>query len=133
MLLEADQVSRARLMATAQKESGAWLNALPVSSLGTLLDSEVFRVAIAIRVGADVCIPHSCPRSGRMDSRGLHGLSCKYSAGRFPTHSAMVLEPPGLDRGDGSRPDGLINSLPVLGVGVWFGIARVLILLLKYT
>ena len=89
MLLEADQVSRARLMATAQKESGAWLNALPVSSLGTLLDSEVFRVAIAIRVGADVCIPHSCPRGGRMDSRGLHGLSCKYSAGRFPRHSAM--------------------------------------------
>ena len=44
---EADQVSRARLLATAQKESGAWLNALPVSSLGTLLDSERFRVAIA--------------------------------------------------------------------------------------
>ena len=48
MLLEADQVSRARLMATAQKESGAWLNALPVSSLGTLLDPESFRVAIAL-------------------------------------------------------------------------------------
>ena len=56
MLLEADQVSRARLMATAQKESGAWLNALPFSSLGTLLDPESFRVAIALRVGADVCI-----------------------------------------------------------------------------
>ena len=45
MLLDLDQVSRARLMATTQKESGAWLNALPVSSLGTLLDSESFRVA----------------------------------------------------------------------------------------
>ena len=57
-----------------------------------------------------------------MDSRGLHGLSCNYSDGRFPRHSAMkdvikralqkadlpsVLEPPGLDRGDGSRPDGI--------------------------
>ena len=39
MLLEAYQVSRARLMATAQKQRWAWLNALPVSSLGTLLDS----------------------------------------------------------------------------------------------
>ena len=122
MLLEADQVSRARLMATAQKEYGAWLNALPVSSLGTLLDPESFRVAIALRVGADVCIPHSCRCGGRMDSRSLHGLSCKYSAGRFPRHSEMnvvikralqkaglpsVLEPPGLDRGDGSRPDGI--------------------------
>ena len=67
-------------------------------------------------------IPHSCHCGGRMDSRGLHGLSCRYSAGRFPRHSAMndvvkralqkaglpsVLEPPGLDRGDGSRPDGI--------------------------
>ena len=33
MLLEEDQVSRARLMATTQKESGAWLNALPVCLL----------------------------------------------------------------------------------------------------
>ena len=38
MLLVADLVSRARLMATAQKESGAWLNALSTSSLGTLLE-----------------------------------------------------------------------------------------------
>ena len=122
MLRVADQVCRARLLAAAQRESGAWLNALPVSTLGTLLDSESFRVAIALRVGADVCIPHSCRCGGRMDSRGLHGLSCRYSAGCFPRHSAMndvvkralqkaglpsVLEPPGLDRGDGSRPDGI--------------------------
>ena len=41
MLLKivADQVSIVRLMATAQKESGSFLNALPLSSLGTLLDS----------------------------------------------------------------------------------------------
>ena len=89
MLFEADQVSRARLIATAQKERGAWLNALPVSLLGTLLDPESFRVAIALRVGADVCISHSCRCGGKMESRGLHGLSCKYSAGRFPRHSAM--------------------------------------------
>ena len=135
MLLEADQVSRARLMATGQKESWVRLIALPVSSLGTLQDPESFRVTIALRVGADVCIPHSWRCGGRMDSRGLHGLSCKYSAGCFPRHSAMndvikrvfqkaglpsVLEPPGLDRGDGSRPDG-ITVFPISGGGslVW--------------
>ena len=37
MLREEDQVSKARLLATTQKESGVWLNALPVSSLGSLL------------------------------------------------------------------------------------------------
>ena len=117
-------------MATAQKKSGTWLNALPVSSLGRLLDPESFRVAIALRVGADVCIPHSCRCGGRMDSRGLDGLSCKYSAGRYPRYSAMndvikralhqaglpsFLETPGLDRGDGSRPDG-ITVFPFSGV-----------------
>ena len=148
MLLEADQLSRARLLATAQKESGAWLNALPVSSLGSLVDPESLRVVIALRVGADVCIPHSYRCGGRIYSSGLHGLSCKYIAGRFPRHSAMndvikrelqkaglpsVLEPPGLDRRDGSRHDGITVFPFSGGEGVWFGIARVLILLLGYT
>ena len=60
MLRNAYQVSRARILATAQKESMTWLNDLLVSSPGTLLDSESFRVDIALRVDADVCIPHSC-------------------------------------------------------------------------
>ena len=53
---------------------------------------------------------------------GQYGLSSKYSAGRFLSHSAMndlvkralqkagvpsVLKPPGLDRGDASRTDGI--------------------------
>ena len=71
--------------ATAKRESGAWLNALPISSFATLLESESCGVAIALRVGADVCIPHSCRCGGKIYSRGLHGLSCKYSAGRFPS------------------------------------------------
>ena len=122
MLRVANHVCRARLLATTERECEAWLNALPVSSLGTLLDSESLRVAIALRVGTEVCIPHFCRCGGRRDSRGLHGLSCIYSAGRFPRHSAMndvvkralqkaglpsVLDPHGLYRGDGSRPDGI--------------------------
>ena len=105
---------------------------MPVSSLGTLLDPESFRLAIALRVGADVCIPHYCHCGDRMDSRCLHGLSCKYNAGRFPRHSAMndvikralqnagqssVLEPPWLDRGDGSHPDG-ITVFPFSGSSI---------------
>ena len=111
------------------------LNALHILLHVTLLDYESFRVAIAIRVGADFwifCIAHTCRCGGRMDSRGLHDLSCKYSAGRFPRYSAMnevikralqnaclpsVLEPPVLDRGDGLCPDG-IKVFPFSGVGV---------------
>jgi hypothetical protein len=122
LLEEADQISRARLLAAASRESGLWLHAIPSPSLGTLLDPESFRIAIALRIGAVVCEPHSCRCGRMMDSRGLHGLSCKFSAGRHPRHAALndvirralqsagipsILEPVGVDRGDGKRPDGL--------------------------
>lgn len=57
-----------------------------------------------------------------MDSWEHHGISCRCSAGRFPHHAALndiikrslqtaglpsLLEPVGLDRGDGKRPDGI--------------------------
>ena len=57
-----------------------------------------------------------------VDKHGCHGLSCKKSRGRFARHCALndaiqrslgsaqvtsVLEPAGLDRGDGQRPYGL--------------------------
>ena len=54
-----------------------------------LLDAESFRVAIALRIGADVCEPHVCLCGQMMDSRGLHGLSCRYSVGRHPRHTAL--------------------------------------------
>ena len=108
---------------------------LPVSALETLLGSDSFWVTIALGVGADACIPHSCHCSGRMCLSGLHGLSCKYSTGRIQRHSAMndvikralrkaglpsVLEPSGLNIGENSRPDG-ITVFPFSGSGslVW--------------
>ena len=135
MLHEADLVER---------ERRAWLNALPVLSFGALLDSDSFRVPIALRVDADICIPHSCRCSGIMDSRGLHSLFCKYSAGHFKRDSAMhdvimrglqkarlpsVLEPPGLDK----EMDHALMVFPFSGGTSWFGIGRVLILFLGYT
>lgn len=129
LLERSDQISRARLLAAASRESGLWLHALPTPSLGTLLDPDSFRIAVALRVGAEVCESHVC-RCGRgMDSLGLHGLSCRYNAGRIPRHSALndiikralqaagipaMLEPVGIDRGDGKRPDG-ITMFPFIG------------------
>ena len=57
-----------------------------------------------------------------VEKLGHHGLSCKKSRGRFARHCSLndaiqralgsgqvtsVLEPVGLDRGDGKRPDGM--------------------------
>ena len=41
-------------------KSGAWLNAIPCASLGTLLDNESLRIGVAVRLGLCVCSPHKC-------------------------------------------------------------------------
>lgn len=120
----ADVIAKARLLASSTKESGAWLRALPVSSLGLLLDDAALRIAVALRLGAPICEEHRCICGQSVDTHGLHGLSCKKSRGRHGRHAALnelikralasavvpsVLEPVGLDRGDGKRPDGLTS------------------------
>ena len=116
------QVSRARLLAAARPESGVWLHAIPIPSVGTHLDAETLRIAVALRVGAPICHPHACRCGRQTDVLGHHALSCKHSAGRLPRHAEInsiikrelhraghpsILEPVGLNRGDGKRPDGM--------------------------
>ena len=123
LLSTANQVHRARLLAAGQPHTAAWIQALPVPNLGLHLDAETVRVSVALRLGAPICEPHRCRSCSRkVTLLGLHGLSCPMSAGRRPRHAHLndvvnralssagfpaVLEPVGLDRGDGRRPDGL--------------------------
>ena len=118
-----DAVSRSRLLAASTNESGAWLNALPVSSLGLRMDNNTVRVAVGLRLGSPLCRPHTCHHCGaQVDSTATHGLSCKWSEGRHQRHAAVNdivhrtlsaahlpsrLEPTGLSRSDGKRPDGV--------------------------
>ena len=115
--------SRTRLLAAAAPKAGAWLHALPVSSLGLRLTDEQVRIAAALRIGADICSPHRCTRCGeKVDKTGVHGLHCKRSAARHARHSEVndiicrslnsaqvpsYREPPGISRKDGKRPDGI--------------------------
>jgi hypothetical protein len=112
----------ARLRAVSRAESGAWLNALPCPALGTLMDNETVRIAAGLRLGAELCHPHTCRCGAQVDQFGTHGLSCQKNAGRIPRHSAInniikqtcasfhvpsILEPAGLFRDDNKAPDGL--------------------------
>ena len=54
---DSDQ-SRARLLAATEKESGAWLHALPVSSLGLRLDDDTIKIAVGLRLGVPLVLPH---------------------------------------------------------------------------
>ena len=115
------QQATARLLAVTTPESGAWLNALPISSLGLRMD-DMMRITAGLRLGVAICHPHRCCSCGAdVDSLGTHGLSCRSSSGRFCRHAAVDdivkrslysaripshLEPSGLYRSDGRRPDG---------------------------
>ena len=122
LLARADQFSRARLLASAQPESGAWISAIPVPSLGTNMSPDEIRIAIALRTGSKICENHVCKCSKNADEFGYHLLSCQFNEGRHPRHSAIndiicrslraagvhsTMEPVGLNRGDGRRPDGI--------------------------
>ena len=118
-----DEVERARLLAAMDKDSGAWLQALPISSVGLRMDDSTLRIAVGLRLGTTICAPHICQHCGvEVSSLGTHGLSCKSSEGRHFRHAAVNdiihrsllaagipsrLEPPGLSRSDGKRPDGM--------------------------
>ena len=42
------------LISTSNPETGAWLNALPVPSLGLCLEDETIRIAVGMRLGLDL-------------------------------------------------------------------------------
>ena len=118
-----DDLSRARISAASAKETGAWLRALPISNLGLRMDDETVRIAAGLRLGTPLCRSHSCHHCGtEVDQFATHGLSCRYSKGRHARHAAINsivhrsltaakipsrLEPTGLSRTDGKRPDGV--------------------------
>ena len=94
--VEVDELGNHGLSCRFSKgRSGAWLNALPISSLSLRMDNKVFWVA----VGLPLCQAHLCSSCGvEVGELGTNGLSCRFSKGR--------LEPTGLYRDDGKRPDG---------------------------
>ena len=117
-----DSFNTARLLAVSAPHSGDWLHALPLGACGLKLDNEAFRIAVGLRLGVNLCEPHQCPCGKLVDARGTLGLSCKRGTARAIRHHQLndivrhamvranipsVLEPSGLSRGDGKRPDGM--------------------------
>ena len=116
-------IRKARLLAASSKESGVWLNVTPVTSLGLRLDNTAVRIAMGLCLGLQLCRPNTCQHCGaQVTEFTTHGLSCRKSAGRHFRHAALNdiihralsaahipshLEPSGLARADGERPDGI--------------------------
>ena len=72
---------RARFLAAQAPHSGDWLLALPIANCGLRLNDEAVRVAVDMRLGLSLCVPHNCycgrdlsgcPRSSRHEDRANH-------------------------------------------------------------
>ncbi|KAJ4443238.1 hypothetical protein ANN_04906 [Periplaneta americana] len=78
------------------------------------------RIGLRENPGKNLNQPHQCICEGIADIYGHHALSCARSKGRIPRLNDIIkrsltscgipslLEPPGISRADGKRPDGLI-------------------------
>jgi len=96
--------------------------ALPIANCDLRLDDEAVRVAVGMRLGLSLWVPHSCPCGEHVDAQGFHATVCKKAPGRLARHQVFnniiwksmgsagipaTKEPSGLVRQDGKRPDGL--------------------------
>jgi len=80
---------RARFLAASSPHSGDWLLALPIKACGFWLSDEAVRVAVALRLGCSICVPHYCWCGSLVDAQGLHGLVCKQAPSRIIRHHAL--------------------------------------------
>ena len=78
------QADVARLSAVSSTHARDYLNIYPSSSVGTKLDDSSLHIAIALRLGTQICVG-----GDPVDSSGTHGLSYRMSADRLARHAAV--------------------------------------------
>ena len=126
----------AHLLACSARESGDWLEALPISSLGIHMEDQTVRVTVGLRLGTSLRSPHSCHHcSLEVNALAMHGLNCPQRQGCHYRHASLNnvihrllsaanvsshLEPSGLECTDGKPQMRSLSSLGGVG-SMWFG------------
>ena len=111
-----------RLMCLSSEEAGAFLTGPPSTCLRTRIDSAAFTCAIRIRMAQPVAAESLCSCGQDLDANGAYALACRRGAGKQIRHRILnefvrraflaagmpvLLEPTGLSRKNGKRPDGV--------------------------
>ena len=68
-----------------------WLNVVPCKNLGLKIVNQQLRTSIGLRLGAIICVAHSCHCGKRFEKNSLHGLSCTKCAGRCAALVMLLL------------------------------------------
>ena len=79
----------ASFRAASSPHSGDWLFALPISPCGLCLDDEAVRIAVSVRLGMAICVPHNCHCGSLVDAHGLHSFVCRKAPGKITRHHAL--------------------------------------------
>jgi len=82
-------LQRASYLSASSPQSGDWLFAMPITSCGLRLDDEAVRVAVGLRLGLSLCIPHQCQCESLVTAHGMHGFICKKAPSRTFRHHAL--------------------------------------------
>ena len=108
------------LLAAREPQSGAGLNAAPITAIGLRILDEAIRISIGLHLGSYLCEQYVCACAKFVNTKGLHSFSCKRSsckiARRDPLNDVILKaiqsakipakkEPLGLCRTDEKRPD----------------------------
>ena len=56
MIAGADERNQARLRVVSTKESGTWLPAVPVTTLGNLVNHNAVKIALQLRLERPICL-----------------------------------------------------------------------------
>ena len=80
---------KARLLAAREPQSGAWLNAAPLTAIGLRLSDEAIRISIGLRLGSNLCEPYVCSCTKFVNAKGLNSFSCKRGSGKIARHGLL--------------------------------------------
>jgi len=89
MTTRADPRQKAVLLAAMAPHSTNWVSALLIASCGLRMDDKSVRVAVALRLGLGVCVPHLCFCEEAVDAWCWHAFVCKHDSGRTQRHHAL--------------------------------------------
>ena len=137
LLMDApDCQAKSHLLAVSCSQSGHGLMCFLLLRQACALLMMCTIIAVGLHLGIPLCSPHPCCCcAATVEALGTHELSCRFSKGQHPRHASLndfvkkalesaeipsSLEPNGLYRSDGKRPDG-VSIVPWKGgkILVW--------------